>query len=388
MNAAADKLAGYAERLQSLAADDRLRRLSPRSGLDFSSNDYLGLAQAPRMKRAIAVAMEAGTPVGAGGSRLLRGNCEEHERLEAAAARFFGADSALFFGSGYVANFAVLTTLPQADDLLVLDALVHASTHEGARAGRAEICQFKHNDPQSAEDAILAWRRDGGVGRPWIAVESLYSMDGDLAPLDDLIAIAARHDAFLLIDEAHATGVHGEQGRGLASGFEGRDNIVVVHTCGKALGAAGALVTASRVLRDTLVNRCRPFIFATAPSPLMAVAVLEALAILQDEPQRLQQLSRLVAFAHGEIARLFGATWSSSQIIPYIVGDNAPAMQLASALQARGFDIRGIRPPTVPAGTARLRLSLTLNVDEAAVVSLLDALAEETGAGQRWRSAS
>ena len=385
MNAAADTLAGYAEQLQSLAADDRLRRLSPRSGLDFSSNDYLGLAQAPRMKRAIAAAMEAGTPVGAGGSRLLRGNCEEHERLEAAAARFFGADSALFFGSGYVANFAVLTTLPQADDLLVLDALVHASTHEGARAGRAEICQFKHNDPQSAEDAILAWRRDGGVGRPWIAVESLYSMDGDLAPLDDLIAIAARHDAFLLIDEAHATGVHGEQGRGLASGFEGRDNIVVVHTCGKALGAAGALVTASRVLRDTLVNRCRPFIFATAPSPLMAVAVLEALAILQDEPQRLQ---RLVAFSHGEIARRFGATWSSSQIIPYIVGDNAPAMQLASALQARGFDIRGIRPPTVPAGTARLRLSLTLNVDEAAVVSLLDALAEETGAGQRWRSAS
>ncbi|MFN5684282.1 8-amino-7-oxononanoate synthase, partial [Bradyrhizobium sp.] len=340
MNAAADKLAGYAEQLQSLAADDRLRRLSPRSGLDFSSNDYLGLAQAPRMKRAIAAAMEAGTPVGAGGSRLLRGHCEEHERLEAAAARFFGADSALFFGSGYVANFAVLTTLPQADDLLVLDALVHASTHEGARAGRAEICQFKHNDPQSAEDAILAWRRDGGVGRPWIAVESLYSMDGDLAPLDDLIAIAARHDAFLLIDEAHATGVHGEQGRGLASGFEGRDNLVVVHTCGKALGAAGALVTASRVLRDTLVNRCRPFIFATAPSPLMAVAVLEALAILQDEPQRLQQLSRLVAFSHGEIARRFGATWSSSQIIPYIVGDNAPAMQLASALQARGFDIR------------------------------------------------
>ncbi|MFN5456043.1 8-amino-7-oxononanoate synthase [Bradyrhizobium sp.] len=388
MNAAADKLAGYAEQLQSLAADDRLRRLSPRSGLDFSSNDYLGLAQAPRMKRAIAAAMEAGTPVGAGGSRLLRGNCEEHERLEAAAARFFGADSALFFGSGYVANFAVLTTLPQADDLLVLDALVHASTHEGARAGRAEICQFKHNDPQSAEDAILAWRRDGGVGRPWIAVESLYSMDGDLAPLDDLIAIAARHDAFLLIDEAHATGVHGEQGRGLASGFEGRDNIVVVHTCGKALGAAGALVTASRVLRDTLVNRCRPFIFATAPSPLMAVAVLEALAILQDEPQRLQQLSRLVAFSHGEIARRFGATWSSSQIIPYIVGDLAPAKPRPAALQARGFDFRGTRPPTVPAGTARLRLSLTLNVDEAAVVSLLDALAEETGAGQRWRSAS
>ncbi|UFZ07016.1 8-amino-7-oxononanoate synthase [Bradyrhizobium ontarionense] len=383
-----ERLAIYADGLQSLAADDRLRRLSPRFGLDFSSNDYLGLAQAPRIKHAVAAAMEAGTPVGAGGSRLLRGNCAEHERLEAEAARFFGADSALFFGSGYIANFAVLTTLPQRDDLLVLDALVHASTHEGARAGRAEMCQFMHNDPQSAEDAILAWRRDGGVGRPWIVVESLYSMDGDLAPLDDLVALADRHDAFLLIDEAHATGVRGEQGRGLAARYEGRETIVVVHTCGKALGAAGALVTASHVLRDIMINRCRSFIFATAPSPLMAVAVTEALAILQDEPERQQKLTQLVAFAHREIVARFGETWSSSQIIPYVVGDNARAMSLASALQLRGFDIRGIRPPTVPAGTARLRLSLTLNIDEAAVVALLDALVDEIGAARSWRSAS
>ncbi|GLH81025.1 8-amino-7-oxononanoate synthase [Bradyrhizobium sp. SSBR45G] len=387
MQASANRLAGYAKGLEDLAADDRLRRLSPRSGLDFSSNDYLGLAQAPRMKRAVAAAIEAGTPVGAGGSRLLRGNCAEHERLEAEAARFFGADSALFFGSGYMANFAVLTTLPQADDLLVLDALVHASTHEGARAGRAETCQFVHNDPQSADERILAWRRDGGIGRPWIVVESLYSMDGDIAPLDDLIAVAERHDAFLLIDEAHATGVRGAQGRGLASAYDGRDNIVIVHTCGKALGAAGALVTASRVLRDTLINRCRPFIFATAPSPLMAVAVSEALATLQDEPERQQRLTQLVAFAHREIVARFGETWSSSQIIPYVVGDNARAMNLAGDLQLRGFDIRGIRPPTVPAGTARLRLSLTLNVDEAAVTALLDALVELEGR-PRWRSAS
>ncbi|MGC2781949.1 MAG: aminotransferase class I/II-fold pyridoxal phosphate-dependent enzyme, partial [Bradyrhizobium sp.] len=197
-----------------------------------------------------------------------------------------------------------------------------------------------------------------------------------------------RHDAFLLIDEAHATGVHGEQGRGLAAAYEGRETIVTVHTCGKALGAAGALVTASRVLRDTLINRCRSFIFATAPSPLMAVAVTEALAILQDEPERQQKLAQLVVFAHREIVERFAETWSSSQIIPYIVGDNAHAMQLAAALQARGFDVRGIRPPTVPAGTARLRLSLTLNVDEAAIVALLDALVDEIGAARSWRSAS
>ncbi|WP_315754252.1 MULTISPECIES: 8-amino-7-oxononanoate synthase [unclassified Bradyrhizobium] len=374
-----DRLAIYSDGLQRLAADDRLRRLSPRAGLDFSSNDYLGLAQAPRMKRAVAAAMEAGTPVGAGGSRLLRGNCEEHERLEADAARFFGAESALFFGSGYMANFAVLTTLPQRDDLLVLDALVHASTHEGARAGRAETCQFIHNNAQSAEDAILIWRRGGGVGRPWIVVESLYSMDGDLAPLADLIAIAERHDAFLLIDEAHATGVHGAQGRGLAAAYEGRESVVTVHTCGKALGAAGALVTASRVLRDTLINRCRPFVFSTAPSPLMAVAVMEALAILREEPERQRRLAQLVAFAHGAIAARFGESWSPSQIIPCVVGDNARAMNLAAALQARGFDVRGIRPPTVPPGTARLRLSLTLNIDEPAIAALLDALADEIG---------
>jgi len=383
-----DRLETYKQGLQGLAADGGLRRLVPRSGLDFASNDYLGLAQAPRIKRAVAAAMEAGTPVGAGGSRLLRGNCEEHERLEAEAARFFGAEGALFFGSGYIANFAVLTTLPQRDDILVLDALVHASTHEGARAGRAETCQFNHNDPQSAHDAVLAWRRDGGVGRPWIVVESLYSMDGDLAPLDDLVALADRHDGFVLIDEAHATGVHGAQGRGLAARYEGCESVVIVHTCGKALGAAGALVTARRVLLDTLVNRCRPFIFATAPSPLMAVAVLEALAILQDEPERQQRLAQLVAFAHREIAARFGETWSSSQIVPYIVGDNAAAMELALALQVRGFDVRGIRPPTVPAGTARLRLSLTLNVDEAAIAALLDALVEEIGAMRQWRNAS
>ncbi|CCD92215.1 7-keto-8-aminopelargonic acid synthetase [Bradyrhizobium sp. ORS 375] len=382
-----EKLAIYAKKLHDLAADDRLRHLSPRSGLDFSSNDYLGLAHAPRIKRAVAAAMEAGTPVGAGGSRLLRGNCVEHERLEADAARFFGAESALFFGSGYLANLAVLTTLPLRDDLLVLDALVHASTHEGARGSRAESCLFHHNDPDAADDRILAWRRDGGVGRPWIVVESLYSMDGDIAPLDELIAVAERHDAFVLIDEAHATGVHGPQGRGLAARFEGRADIVVVHTCGKALGAAGALVTAHRVLRETLINRCRPFIFATAPSPLMAVAVSEALAILQDEPEKQQRLAQLVAFAHREIVARFGETWSSSQIIPFIVGDNARAMTLAAELQQRGFDIRGIRPPTVPAGTARLRLSLTLNVDEAAITALLDALAQLAGE-RRWRSAS
>lgn len=371
------KVADYAAALHALKEDNRLRSLKPRAGVDFVSNDYLALACAPRMKKAVLAALEADTPIGAGGSRLLRGNCEEHEGLEAEAAQFFGAETALFFSGGYIANFAVLTTLPQQGDLLVLDSLVHASINEGARAGRAEFRMSAHNDPQSVEDTIRDWRGKGGIGRVWIVVESLYSMDGDFAPLEELIAIANQYDAFLMVDEAHATGVYGEHGRGLTAPYKGHENLLVVHTCGKALGAAGALVTATGVLRDFLVNRCRPFIFATAPSPLMAVAVREALAILQQEPERQQRLAGLIAFTHRQIDLRGGRSPSDSQIVPFVVGDNARAMRLAAALQARGFDIRGIRPPTVPTGTARLRISLTLNVVEDDVLAMLDALFEE-----------
>jgi 8-amino-7-oxononanoate synthase len=377
-----NKASHYAAALNALKDDDRLRSLTPRAGIDFSSNDYLALAGCQRMRKAIAAAVEAGTPIGAGGSRLLRGNCAEHESLEAEAARFFGAEASVFFASGYIANFAVLTTLPQRGDLLVLDALVHASIHEGARAGRAEFRLTAHNDAGSIEDVIRTWRSEGGTGRIWIVAESLYSMDGDFAPLEALVAIADRHDAFLMVDEAHATGVFGPGGRGLTAAYEGRENLIAIHTCGKALGAAGALVTTTKLLRDFIVNRCRPFIFSTAPSPLMAVAVQEALSILRDEPERQQRLADLIDLAHREIGTRQGWRLSGSQILPFIVGDNARAMALATALQAHGFDIRGIRPPTVPAGTARLRISLTNNVDQRDVRAMLDALAEETGEGR------
>jgi 8-amino-7-oxononanoate synthase len=377
-----NKASHYAAALNALKDDDRLRSLTPRAGIDFSSNDYLALAGCQRMRKAIAAAVEAGTPIGAGGSRLLRGNCAEHESLEAEAARFFGAEASVFFASGYIANFAVLTTLPQRGDLLVLDALVHASIHEGARAGRAEFRLTAHNDAGSIEDVIRTWRSEGGTGRIWIVAESLYSMDGDFAPLEALVAIADRHDAFLMVDEAHATGVFGPGGRGLTTAYEGRENLIAIHTCGKALGAAGALVTTTKLLRDFIVNRCRPFIFSTAPSPLMAVAVQEALSILRDEPERQQRLADLIDLAHREIGTRQGWRLSGSQILPFIVGDNARAMALATALQAHGFDIRGIRPPTVPAGTARLRISLTNNVDGRDVRAMLDALAEETGEGR------
>jgi 8-amino-7-oxononanoate synthase len=366
----------YAGALAALVRDGRLRRLQPREGIDFASNDYLALAEAPRLRKAVVAAIESGTPIGAGGSRLLRGNCVEHERLEAEAMDFFGAESALYFGAGYSANFAALSTLPQRGDLIVMDELSHASMREGAKASRAEIIETSHNDSTAAADAIRAWRTKGGKGRPWIAVESIYSMDGDTAPLAELMDIADHNDGFLYIDEAHATGVFGPEGRGLSAVYEGRANVVAVHTCGKALGASGALVMTTKLLRDFLVNRSRPFIFATAPSPLMAVAVAEALNILREEPVRRQRLHDLIALAGGKI-RAQGWTPSGSQIIPYIVGHNERTMTLAAALQRRGFDVRGIRPPTVPVGSARLRISLTLNVTGTDVESMLAALQEE-----------
>lgn len=364
--------------LRRLERKNRLRSLAPRGGLDFASNDYLGLAGSKRLSGAVADAIAQGTPVGAAGSRLLRGNAPEHEELETVAAAFFGAERTLYFGGGYIANFAVLTTLPQKGDLLVLDTLAHASMHEGAAAGRAHYVLAAHNDVGAFDDTIKAWRSSGGLGRVWIAVESLYSMDGDRAPLDELVQLADRHEAFLYVDEAHATGVHGAGGRGFTAAYEGRENILALHTCGKALGSSGALVSAPKVLCDYLVNRARPFIYATAPSPLMAVAVMEALAIVRDEPERRERLKQLVEFAGSElVSRSNDVTPSGSQIMPVVIGDNGRTMALASALQQRGFDVRGIRPPTVPEGTARLRISITLNVDEAAISSMLGALAEE-----------
>ncbi len=367
----------YVRDLEDLAKRGRLRRLAPRTGLDFSSNDYLALAESRELREAAQAALARGVPIGAGGSRLLRGNHPEHEALEAEAAAFFGAEAALFFVGGFAANSAIFSTLPQRGDLVVYDSLIHASAHHGLRNGRAEAVEAGHNDADAFEDAIRRWRAAGGVGRPWITVESLYSMDGDCAPLDDLAAIADRHDAMLVIDEAHATGVFGPDGRGLGAALEGRPNVVSLHTCGKALGSVGALICAPRTLHDFLVNRCRPFIFATAPSPLIAATVRASLDLCRTQPARRERLQRLIAYAGRELKERCGLDPSGSQILPVIVGPDTRATTLASAMQAYGYDLRAIRPPTVPEGTARLRIALTLNTDEQAVSTMLGRLATE-----------
>lgn len=363
--------------LEALARRGRHRALQPRLGIDFASNDYLGLATSQELISAAQAALNRGVAIGAGGSRLLRGNDREHEALEAEAAAFFGAESALFFGSGFMANAALFATLPQRGDLIVHDALIHASAHDGIRACKAERAEAPHNDAGAFDDAIKDWRRAGGTGTPWIAVESLYSMDGDRAPLADLMDVAGRHDGVLVIDEAHATGVFGPEGRGLGAEFEGREGVITLHTCGKALGVSGALVLGPKVLCDYLVNRCRPFIYATAPSPLIAALVRASLIVCRFDAARREKLQGLVTLAGNELQTRCGISPSGSQILPVIVGGDERAVSLAKAMQKRGFDIRAARPPTVPEGTARLRVSVTLNVDEVQVKGMIDTLADE-----------
>ena len=361
--------------LDALTRRGRLRALEPRRGIDFASNDYLGLAHAPALRDAVRDALDRGVAPGSGGSRLLRGNDPEHEALEAEAAQFFRAETALFFGGGFTANTAIFSTHPARGDLIVYDELIHASAHDGMRLSKTNSVAARHNDPDSFADAIKVWRACGGTGTAWIAVESLYSMDGDMAPLDDLVAIADSNDGVLIVDEAHATGVYGD-GRGLGAHLEGRANVISLHTCGKALGVMGALVLAPHSTRNFLVNRARPFIYATAPSPLMAATVRAALRLIESEPQRRTDLKNRVALVSQLLAKHGRQAPSGSHIQPIIVGSDTAALTLAQSLQDRGFDIRAIRPPTVPEGTSRLRLSLTLNASDDETRALLAALAE------------
>lgn len=374
MTVMAPGLARFDEALKRLGRRGRRRVLSPSSGTDFTSNDYLGLATSGALNAGVLAAIERGVPTGAGGSRLLRGNHPEHDALEREAALFFGAERMLYFNSGYSANLALFSTLPQRGDLVVHDALIHASVRAGLAAGKAEAISVPHNDVDAVEATIKAWRQRKGRGYPWIAVESLYSMDGDRAPLAALCDIADRYEGFLVIDEAHATGVHGDGGRGLAAALEGRHNVVVVHTCGKALGASGALIGCHRTLCDYLVNQAGPFIYSTAASPLQAASVRAALLILAHEPQRRVRLHALIALANTRLWERLGIAGSGSQILPVILGEIERTQRVANRLKREGFDIRAIRPPTVPAGTARLRLSITLNVDEGQVEQMIDRL--------------
>ncbi|WP_293574351.1 8-amino-7-oxononanoate synthase [Phaeobacter sp.] len=369
--------ARHEKSLEALRTRGRFRHLMPRAGHDFASNDYLGLADSDILRAAAADALARGVPVGAGGSRLLRGNDSEHQRLEEDAAAFFGTEAALFMGGGFNANQAIFSVLPQQGDLVLYDALIHASTHDGMRLGRAETRSFAHSDIADASRVLAEWRAAGGDGQVWIAVEAVYSMDGDTAPLQDFLAFADAQDAVLVVDEAHSTGVFGDNGRGLGHDMAARPNVLSLHTCGKALGVSGALICGQKVLIDTLINKARGFIYATAPSPLNAALVRAALHELQRNPQRRELAWQGIHHAQAEASRLCGLSGAQSQILPVIIGDDKRTMALAADMQGLGYDIRGIRPPTVPRGTSRLRLSITLNTPASVITTMFEDLARK-----------
>lgn len=361
--------------LDQLKKRSRYRSLIPRAGHDFASNDYLGLAGSDLLRIAAQEALLRGVPVGAGGSRLLRGNDDEHALLEEEAAALLGCERALFMGGGFQANTAIFSALPGHEDVVLYDELIHASTHDGMKLGRAKTRAFQHNNVADAEQQIALLQSEGFSGRIWIAIETLYSMDGDLAPVSDFMALADRYDAVLVADEAHATGLHGKGGLGLTHPFADRANLLSLHTCGKGLGVSGALICGHSALIDTLINKARSFIFATAPSPLNAALVRAALRSLAEYPDLQHHAQETVSHAHKEAARLCNLEGFQSQIMPVIIGDDAKTMRIAAALQDKGYDIRGIRPPTVPRGTSRLRISITNNVTPEVITAMFTDLA-------------
>ncbi|WP_243302970.1 aminotransferase class I/II-fold pyridoxal phosphate-dependent enzyme [Geothrix oryzisoli] len=354
----------------------RDRAIHPPAGVDFCSNDYLGLRRDPRLaEAATAAAREHGA--GAGGARLLRGTTPLHEELEAALAAWKGTEACLLFNTGFQANATLLPALVGAGDAVFSDALNHASLVDGcrlARAGGAHLGIYRHLDLADLAAQLAAWQaRAPAEALALVATDAVFSMDGDAADLPDLLELCDRHEALLLIDEAHATGLLGADGAGLAQlqGVHGRVPLVM-GTLGKALGAFGAFVGCDALMRDHLVNTARGFIFSTALPPPVVGAALAGARIAQAEPWRRE---RALAFARG-LRNALGQPDLPSAIIPVPVGPDAAAVRLASRLQGLGFDVRAVRPPTVPEGSARLRITTGAHLEEAQVEALIKALRE------------
>lgn len=351
-----------ASRLDAWEREGLRRTLRPPSGIDVSSNDYLQLARHPEVVRAF-VSAATSEGVGSTGSRLLRGERDRFANLEARFATFKGTERALYFSSGYLANVAVLTALTEHEDIVFSDALNHASLIDGMRLSRADRIVFPHGDFARLDD-LLTHTPCRGVR--FVVVESVFSMDGDVTPLDRVVRICQRHDAVPIVDEAHGVGVFGRKGTGaLEESAVDPTACVSINTAGKALGVAGAFVAGPSTVVDYLVQRARPFVFSTAPPPAVAAAIDASLTLVETEPERRVRVRALADRLRVQLnACGVAMPRVGSQIVPIPIGDNERAVGVASRLAAQGFDVRAIRPPSVPAGTARLRVSINAGLDE------------------------
>ena len=358
------------KQLEELRLRHHLRslRLPAHGMVDFSSNDYLGLARESRH-----LPLPQGS-WGSTGSRLLAGNAPVHEWLEREAATFFRAESALLFSSGFLANLALLSAIPQRGDTLLMDALCHASLREGARLSHAQHFTFGHNDLADLERLL-----GKAKGSTYVVTEALFSMDGDSPPLHEMVELCERHGAWLILDEAHSTGIMGSHGEGLAVqlGLEGRV-MARVHAFGKAVGRMGAVVVADQAVTDHLVNRARPFIYTTAMPEVMAESVRLALAEL---PGLQSERLHLVTLRKWLNEALHSIVWKDAPagegpIVPLLVPGNEEVRRVAARLQGMGMDVRPILSPTVAAGSERLRVILHSHNTEEEINRLQQGLAE------------
>ena len=358
-----DSLRGELEEgLRGLEARSQRRSLCEIAGVNLCSNDYLGLAEDERLRAAVMEAVREAPRVGGTGSRLLSGQLRVWDEIEQEFAEFAGTEAALYFGSGYAANMGVLTSLLGKSDTVFSDELNHASLIDGIRLSGARKVIYPHLDLDALERALR--EQAGTSGRKFVVTETVFSMDGDVVPLRDLVALAERFGAGVIVDEAHATGVHGSSGRGISAEAEvagGSGGVVAaIHTCGKALASAGAFVCGSAVLKEHLINHARTFIFSTAMPPYMAGQIRAALRLaLGMDARRAKLLSGARRLAAGLRTLGYDTAGSSTQIVPVVVGGNEEALAAASFLQEQGFAVRAIRPPTVKPGRARLRFSVT-----------------------------
>jgi len=356
--------------LHGLEAQSRRRSLAEIRGVNFCSNDYLGLAEHPALKKAVAEAVQRATRTGGMGSRLLSGHDAAWQEIEEEFAQFAGTEAALYFGSGYAANLGLLTSLLKKEDLVFSDASNHASLIDGMRLSGARKFIYPHLDLNVLEAGLQKHAQDRC--RKLIVTESVFSMGGDVAPVTEILALADRYGAGVIVDEAHATGVHGPSGRGIAVEHGNVQTLAAaVHTCGKALASAGAFVCGSAVLKEHLINHARTFIFSTAMPPYMAGQIRAALRLaLAMDKEREKLLARAKQLAAGLRSQGWDTGNSATQIVPVVIGENEEAVAAAEFLQRQGFAVRAIRPPTVPRGSARLRFSVTTGIPEIEIAHL------------------
>jgi glycine C-acetyltransferase len=351
------KSASLYRRLRSVAGDQGpTLMVDGRAVLNFSSNNYLGLANHPALREA-AIDAIARYGCGSGASRLISGNMTLHEELEIKLAQLKGTEAALVFNSGFQANTGIIPTLVGEGDVVFSDALNHASIIDGCRLSRAKIVVYKHCDVEQLEDGL---KRAPRSSRKLIVTESIFSMDGDEAPLKQIVELSEKYGAMTMVDEAHATGVCEPDGAGLVSQLGLADRVIVqMGTLGKALGGFGAYVAGSAALRELLINRCRSFIFTTSLPPSVMAMGIAALELVKHEPERRRVLRDNCARVRDGLARLgYSLGDSRSQILPLMIGDADECMRLSDRLLDRGVFAQGIRPPTVPPGTSRLRITL------------------------------